>query len=636
MCRILDNINSDKDIKDLNYGEMHELSEEIRTFLIDNVTKSGGHLASNLGVVELTLALHRVFDLPKDRIIFDVGHQSYTHKILTGRKDRFDTLRKPGGLSGFTLRSESEYDPFGAGHSSTAISAALGFAEADRIEGRDNYTIAVVGDGAFTGGMVHEALNNCHRGLHLIIVLNENEMSISENTGRFAKLIAKTRVSKKYMHTKRNTAKILKKIPLIGNFLYRVVKKLKSIAKNALVRTNYFEQMGIRYIGPADGNDLERTELLLRKAKETHSVVIVHLKTKKGKGYPPAEENPALYHSCYPSKCTRKTFNTRFGEILADMAREDKKICAVTAAMGLGTGLEGFASEFKDRFFDVGIAEEHALTFSAGLACNGMKPYFAVYSTFLQRGYDNILHDIALQNLPVKICIDRAGLATSDGATHHGIFDVAFLSEIPSMTIYAPGTFGSLEAIMRDSASASGPIAVRYSNVAESDEVISAFYPQGDYENYGVRVYDAAKNKENASTIITYGKIVEKALAAKRTLATEGYEVQIIFLEVLKPLDKAVSFISQNLPKEGKIIFLEEGIKNGGIGMILLEKLTTQGVLAGREYEILAIDDNFAMSDPTEREYDYYKSAHISEEDIAAGVKSTVKREENYGGREAT
>ncbi|MDY3845492.1 MAG: 1-deoxy-D-xylulose-5-phosphate synthase [Eubacteriales bacterium] len=632
MYRILDNINSDEDIKGLNYEEMHELSEEIRTFLVEKVTKTGGHLASNLGVVEMTLALHRVFDLSSDRIIFDVGHQSYTHKILTGRKDKFDELRQPGGLSGFTLRSESEYDPFGAGHSSTAISAALGFAEADSIAGRDNYTVAVVGDGAFTGGMVHEALNNCRRGLHLIIVLNENEMSISENTGRFARLIAKTRVSKKYMQTKRNTVKILKRIPLIGNLLYRAVKKLKNAAKNALVKTNYFEQMGLRYIGPADGNDIEKTELLLRKAKDMHSVVIVHLKTKKGKGYAPAEESPTAYHSYYPDKREEKTFNARFGEILRDMAEKDDKICAVTAAMGLGTGLEGFSTEFKDRFFDVGIAEEHALTFSAGLACNGMKPYFAVYSTFLQRGYDNILHDIALQNLPVRICIDRAGLATSDGATHHGIFDVAFLSEIPNMTVYAPQTFGSLEAIMNDSANARGPVAIRYSNVAESEKIISAFYPSGDYENYGARVFDSAKGKDTAITIVTYGKIVDKALSAKEKLKSDGYDVQIILLEVLKPLDKAVSVIKEHLPKRGKIIFLEEGIKNGGIGMILLERLSSLGITYGREYDILAVDDNFAIPEAScskdgNSKEEYYRCAHISEEDIISVAKSKAHTE---------
>lgn len=624
MYKYFDKINGDGDLKKLSDEETGEYAGEIREFLIDKVTKSGGHLASNLGVVELTLALHRVFDFEKDRLIFDVGHQSYTHKILTGRKDCFDDLRKPGGLSGFTLRSESKYDPFGAGHSSTSVSAALGFAEADKLEGRDSYTVAVIGDGAFTGGMVHEALNNCHRGLKLIIVLNENEMSISPNRGKFARLISRLRSSKGYVKTKRGAITFLERIPFVGNFIYRVVRKVKNSFKRIIVRSNYFEEMGLAYIGPCDGNDIETTELMLEEAKRLSKVAVVHVKTKKGKGYEPAENDPMTYHSFYPDTTAENTFNAELGSYLEEFAERDKTVCAVTAAMGHGTGLNSFEKKYPERFFDVGIAEEHALTFCAGLACGGMKPYFAVYSTFLQRGYDNILHDIALQNLAVRICIDRAGLAASDGATHHGIFDVSFMSAIPNISIFAPATLGSMRAVLKDTENISGPVAIRYSNCAEDISVVSAFYPDGDYENYGVRSNDDLSGENYGVTIVTYGRIVSEALRTWAKLNDEGIKCQVILLEQLKPMEETAEKICGFLPKNGKIIFVEEGMRNGGAGMMLRDAADRKRIFPEEryEYEILAIDDFFPQ--PQDKT-DYLSYCGIDAEHIYESAKCCKK-----------
>ena len=624
MYETLDGVKSPEDIKALSYDGAYALCGDIRQFLIEMVTKNGGHLASNLGVVELTVALHRVFDIEKDRIIFDVGHQSYTHKILTGRREDFDSLRKTGGLSGFTSRAESKYDPFGAGHSSTSISAALGFCEADRLSGSDSTTVAVIGDGAFTGGMVHEALNNCHRNVRLIVVLNENEMSISKNTGRFAKLIARMRVSKKYVKTKRATRSFLRGIPLIGNFLFRLTRKIKRILKAILVRPNYFEQMGFAYIGPADGHDIEKMEMIFSEAKNLGRPVLVHLRTVKGKGYAPAEKSPTEYHSYYTNKSLAPTFNSVFCDTLCKMAENDGRICAVTAAMGAGTGLDGFCEKFKDRFFDVGIAEEHALTFSAGLAASGMRPYFGVYSTFLQRGYDNILHDIALQSLPVTVCIDRAGLAVSDGATHHGIFDVAFLSHVPSMALYAPQAFGSMAKILEHTKEMQTPVAIRYSNAPECEEIVNAFYPDGDFESFGVRT--DTPNFDRGATVITYGKIAERALDAAESLRAEGIPTQVILLEQLCPYAETAEKIKNLLPESGKIIFLEEGIRNGGAGMIIGEELSriASDRYADGEYEILAIDNSFANpSEPC----DLYEYCGIDAGAVCRAVKNYSKQE---------
>lgn len=618
----LNRIKAPEDLRALPKAAMPALAGEIRAFLVEKVTKSGGHLASNLGVVELTLALHRVFDTPRDHLIWDVGHQSYVHKIITGRADRFDELRQVGGLSGFTARRESEYDPFGAGHSSTAASAALGFAQADRLAGNPAYTVAVIGDGAFTGGMVHEALNNCSPDLPLILVLNENEMSISRNTGAFARYIADIRASHSYRRTKQRTVALLHRIPLIGRPLYRAVRAIIQFAKRRIYKSNYFEDLGFLYLGPVDGNNYDRVERALRQAKARHGAVVVHVKTKKGMGYTPAEEDPSAYHNTHAAIREAKdasTFHAVFGEELTALAEKNEKICAITAAMGLGCGLDGFRARFPDRFFDVGIAEEHAATFAAGMAAGGMLPCFAVYSTFLQRAYDSVLHDVALQELPVKLFIDRAGLAPADGATHHGIFDVSYLSGIPNLRLYAPACYGSMRAMMADVMATPYPTALRYPNAGEDARVAPHFYPQGDFENYGVRA-DFAPEETPRSVVITYGNIVSEALDAQENCKKAGKALGIILLEALKPYDEAAKRIAPYLGRDTQVLFLEEGIESGGAGSMLALALRREmGDACPTDYEILAIRDHFASPD---KPVDLYRYCGISHKDILEKLKA--------------
>lgn len=592
---LLFRIASPADLRAMPEDAMPALCEEIRSFLLEHVPKTGGHLASNLGIVELTVAIHRVFDTPKDHLIFDVGHQSYVHKLLTGRREQFDTLRTPGGLSGFTKRAESEYDPFGAGHSSTSISAALGFARADKLAGRDAFTIAVVGDGAYTGGLIHEALNNCSPDLSLIIVLNENEMSISRNIGGFARYIASIRNSRNYRRAKNLTMRILPRLPLVGKPIYRLLRAIKQAIKNRLFSSNYFEELGLYYLGPADGNNYRQTEFLLRRAKEKNESVILHLSTKKGKGYALAEEHPAEYHSVYKYAADGERFPTLVGSTLTALAKNDPHLAVISPAMREGSGLSDFFVAYPDRAFDVGIAEGHGLTFAAGLAAAGMKPYAVVYSTFLQRAYDNVIHDIALQSLDVRILVDRAGLASGDGTTHHGIFDVAFLSHIPGMRLYAPATLGSMRAMLADSLSCAGPIAIRYENRVDDPDILSTFYPREDYENYGVRASFADPGMAKDGVILAYGAIAGEAVKAARLLSEQGKRVGVVLLEVLKPYEKTAELLLPYLKKTERILFLEEGIRDGGAGMLLGDRL--RALDRRLDYGILAIADHFADPD---------------------------------------
>ncbi|MBQ7383460.1 MAG: 1-deoxy-D-xylulose-5-phosphate synthase [Clostridia bacterium] len=613
----LDKIKSPTDLKALPSEAMPTLADEIRRELIDRVSENGGHLASNLGVVEMSMAIHRVFDSPKDHIIFDVGHQSYVHKMLTGRLERMDTLRQAGGISGFTNRGESEHDCFGAGHSSTSLSAALAFAVSDKLSGSDAYTVAIIGDGAYTGGMIHEALNNCRKDVRLVIIMNENEMSISKNIGRFARNLARIRNKAGYFKTKKATGIFLKKIPLIGKHLFWFVRGVKKTVKNALYGSNYFESMGLTYLGPIDGNDYTEVENLLREAKKLGESVVVHIKTKKGKGYEPAEQAPDKYHGMSPAascKSDKPNFSHIMGAKLAKMAESDEKICAITAAMCDGTGLERFRDTHTERFFDVGIAEEHAMTFASGLAANGMKPYFAVYSSFLQRSYDNIIHDAALQRLPVKICIDRAGLSEADGATHHGIFDVAFLSQVSGMKIYTPITNAALERALEEMNESDTPCAVRYPNGVECDRVLSEFYPNGVGQALGA-VRNYGDGDAPSAVVVTHGRIVKEALEASDILAEKGIKVGIILLEVLKPYGETAERILSMLPKTAeKVVFLEEEIKNGGMGMILSDRLKDTAAMSGKTVRLIAVDDTFVER---HKGNNVYADAHISAKDIA-------------------
>lgn len=593
--KYLDRINSPADLKNLQEDELIPLAEELRQFLVEKVEKNGGHLASNLGVVELTLAIHRVFDIPNDHLIFDVGHQSYVHKIITGRKDRFDELRQGGGLSGFTKRSESECDCFGAGHSSTSVSAGLGFAYADKLLGKDSSTIVVLGDGAFTGGMVHEALNNCDKKLKLVIILNENEMSISKNIGRFAKVLTKLRLRKSYVNTKAVTRRVLSAIPLIGKPIYKLLRNLKKRIKDMLYGSNYFENLGLFYIGPIDGNNEKQVEDALKLAKASKESVIVHVNTIKGKGYEPAETDPGKYHGIPPqnSKPQENNFSNEFGKCMLELAEKDDKICTITAAMLDGTGLVAFSERFPERTFDVGIAEEHALTFACGLAAEGMKPYFAVYSTFLQRSYDQIIHDMGLQNLPVKLCIDRAGLNASDGATHHGIYDVAMLSQVPNMTLYTPTTYDTLRLALIEANKSSTPCAVRYNKGEEKKEIIDEFYSSG-INNLGIKT-----NFTDAETldalIITYGAIACEGIKAKQILYSKGFKLGIVLVERIMPYANLAEDILSVIPEKAlPIITLEEEIEAGGFGMILLNKLSKYSKMQNKKTAIMALKDTFA------------------------------------------
>ncbi len=597
--KLLEKINSPSDLKALDQKDIPLLAEEIRSFLLERTSENGGHLASNLGVVELTLALHRVFDSPSDHIIFDVGHQSYVHKLITGRRESFSLLRKTGGMSGFTSRRESEHDQFGAGHSSTSISAALGFAEADKLLGKKSHTVCVIGDGAYTGGMAHEALNNCKSDLPLIIVLNENGMSISSNKGLFASYLSRVRISKKYRGWKKGTNDLLEHTPLIGKPIKRFMAFMKARIAGIWPK-NYFEELGLYYIGAIDGNNYEKVERALRIAKSTGKTVVVHVKTKKGRGYTPAELSPEGYHSV--GSVGNETYHSVFSETLSALADKNDTVTAVTAAMGIGTGLDSFGEKYPKRYFDVGIAEGHALTFSAGLAANGMHPFVAIYSTFLQRGYDSILHDIALQSLPVSIMIDRAGLSLGDGATHHGIFDVSFLSHIPTVEIFSPVSYRSLSEFMEYSLSADHPVAIRYPNSSENKELYARFKKINEDDLFGLMVdFDVRKMPEYI--FITYGKIYERVCEAKELLFAEGIDAGIILLEALKPYSAVADELVPIISSSKRTVFVEEGIRYGGAGEIIGSLLSERGLCAG--YSISAIDDNFASpSEPTEL-YDF-------------------------------
>ena len=599
---ILDKINSISDLKELSHDDVERLCAQIREFLIDKVSISGGHLASNLGAVELSVALHRVFDSPSDHIIFDVGHQSYVHKILTGRKDDFDNLRRPGGLSGFTSMRESEHDAFGAGHSSTSISAALGYAESDRLLGKDNYTVAVVGDGAFTGGMIHEAINNCKPELKLIILLNENGMSISSNKGAFASYLADIRTSKGYITVKKSAHSILNRLPIVGKAVASAISYAKSLVKRVVYRTNYFEDLGFYYLGVIDGNDHRKVERALKKAKDLGKCVVVHVKTTKGKGFAEAESSPEKFHSVANDGAGASTYHSVFANELIDLAREHKDVVAVTAAMGIGTGLSDFEKSYPDRYFDVGIAESHALTFSAGLAASGLKPFTAIYSTFLQRAYDNIVHDVALQNLPVKMFIDRAGLAVSDGATHHGIFDVSFLSHIPEVEIFAPVGYESLKECVRYAYSAESAVAVRYPNSRENLE-LNAHFTHCDRER-GIKLdFDPTNPPKNI--YVTYGAIAKNVIEAKQILKTQGINAVIVLIENIKPYKPTVEFLKGIISSDTHLVYVEEGIKNGGAAMITRDLILGDANIRCASFDIAAIDDSFAVPSELCELYDY-------------------------------
>ena len=569
---VLEKIQKENDIKKLSEEELKLLPGEIREFLLEKISRNGGHLASNLGVVELTIAMHLMFDLPKDKLIWDVGHQSYTHKILTGRREGFDDLRKYGGMSGFPKRKESECDAFDTGHSSTSISAGLGYVHARDLKGEDYHVVSVIGDGSLTGGMAYEALNNAASlKTNFIIVLNDNHMSISENVGGMSQYLARLRTADIYTGLKKGVTNALQTVPVVGDRMIEQIRKTKNSIKQLVVPGMLFEDMGITYLGPLPGHNIPLLCRAFREAKKMEGPVLLHVMTKKGKGYAPAEEQPDKFHGVGPFEVRtgevnepkkKDTYTDVFGKVLCDAASENKKITAITAAMADGTGLKRFAHMFPDRFFDVGIAEGHGVTFAAGLAAGGMKPVFAVYSSFLQRGYDQIIHDVALQNLPVVLAVDRAGLVGSDGETHQGIFDLSYLSSIPNMHIMAPKNKWELSDMLKFAVKYQGPIAIRYPRGEAYDglEEFRAPIVRGRSEI----LYEGEK-----TALLPVGSMVKTGEKVYRRLKEDGEAPTLVNARFVKPLDeKMLDFLAAD---HGLIVTMEENVKTGGFGMAVAD-----------------------------------------------------------------
>lgn len=576
------------ELKNLSPADAARYCDLVRKELCRTVSVTGGHLASNLGIVEISVALLRGLDLPEEKVVYDTGHQCYVHKMLTGRGEKFSTLRSLGGISGFPRREESEFDAFGTGHSGTGISAALGFAKANRLEGKSAFSVAVIGDGSFTGGMVFEALNNISPGDRVIIILNDNGMSISQSVGALKGALNRMR-TRDYYKFKDGLQTALESIPLVGDGLARFAKGAKNaVKKSALPMGNLFEQYGLHYFGPADGNDLSTVEFLLHEAKKKHGPSIIHLSTKKGKGLPEAERDPGRFHGLSPAAGEKKSgvsFSEAFGNAMRRIAREDKDVVAITAAMTDGVGLRKFQEEFPARLFDVGIAEEHGATFAAALAAAGKKPVFALYSTFFQRAYDQMLHDAALQGLPVVFCLDRAGITGEDGSTHHGLFDVAMTLPVPGVKILCPMTEKELESALRRALSETKcPTVIRYPK-GRIPEEITAFFPcEGDVE-----YYDFGEG-EPQLTVATYGSETVPCIRAARRLGEKGIPVRVVRFAALKGFDEGLlSVFSLKTP----LLVAEEGMKTGGFGQSLLLRLTESDALTPKKAKLLAIDETF-------------------------------------------
>ena len=567
---ILEKVNYPEDIKKLKIDEKNKLSAELRDFLIENISKTGGHLASNLGVVELTIALLSCFDVPKDKIVWDVGHQTYVYKILTGRKDKFNTLRQKDGIAGFPRTDESLYDSFDTGHSSTSISAALGMARARDILHQDNKIVAVIGDGALTGGMALEALNDAGISkTNLIVILNDNEMSISKNTGGMSKILSKLRSGKGYLRRRARIREFVMHIPFLYKFIIRVLRSLKTL----FIKNMFFEDLGFKYLGPVNGHSVSELEEIFNRAKHIDGPVLIHVATEKGKGYKQALEQPNKYHSVEPfniedgspKKVKQKDYSAVMGEELIKLAKKDKKIVAITAAMEEGTGLCEFAEKYPDRFFDVEIAEQHGLTLAAGMAISGLKPVIPIYSSFLQRGYDQLVHDICLQNLPVTICVDRAGCVGQDGETHQGLYDLSYLGTIPNMNVMAPKNFKELSMMLEFATKLGKPIAIRYPRGSESS-----------YEILKNNPIELGKSEllipGKDLTIVAIGKMVAYACEVADMLKKDGLDVEVINARFVKPLD--MKAIERSLRKTRMLVTMEDNSIKDGLGETIKANLS--------------------------------------------------------------
>lgn len=602
--KLIDSLDFPRDIRKLSDKDTEIISDELREFLIESVSKTGGHLSSNLGVVDLTLSLFKAFDFEKDKIVWDVGHQSYVYKILTGRKEGFKTLRQFNGMSGFPKRNESRYDYFDTGHSSTSISAALGIARARDIKKENYHVLAVIGDGALTGGMALEAVNDVgFRKTKMIIVLNDNQMSISPNVGGLSKYLNMLRMAPRYNKLKHEIHDSLNQSNM-GKNIADKISKVKDSIKQFVVPSMLFENMGLKYIGPIDGHDIAAMTEVFKVAKEFDGPVIIHTITQKGKGYALAEKSPCKYHGVSPfdlesgesKKSPKNSYSKAFGQSLINLAREDKRITAITAAMPDGTGLNSFSKEFKDRFFDVGIAEQHAVTLAAGMASNGLKPVFAVYSTFLQRGFDQVIHDVCIQDLPVVFAVDRAGIVGEDGETHQGIMDISYLSLIPNMTIVAPKCIDEVEILLKWAFEKNSPVAIRYPRGGDIIDNISPI----DEVRYGKW---EIINKGSKTCIIATGKMVQHAVYAKDMLYEQGINPTIVNATFIKPIDKEL--IKEIADKGYNIMTIEDNILKGGLGSCVRDYLLEIGYTG--KIKSLGYDDEFVPQGKVDVLYKAYK-----------------------------
>ncbi|MDR1466942.1 MAG: 1-deoxy-D-xylulose-5-phosphate synthase [Oscillospiraceae bacterium] len=621
MKNFLDKIESPNDLKKLDKKNLTHLCKEIRQNIIEIVSKNGGHLASNLGVVELTVAMHYVFDSPKDKIVLDVGHQCYAHKMLTGRRDSIKNIRKSGGISGFPKCDESIHDAFGTGHSSTSISAALGILEAKKLHGRSGHVIALIGDGALSGGLSYEAINNVGRiKENFIVILNDNKMSISESVGSMAYYLSQIRVRYPYIKTKIIVKQILKKIPFVGENAKNFLLNAKTNLRKFIYHKNFFEDMGFTYYGHVDGHDLNGLIRVLCVAKQVNGPVLIHVNTQKGRGYFFAENDPDLFHGMpkFDARTgqeisTGESFSSVFGEEICKFAKKDSRICVITAAMKSGTGLEKFSNKFPERFFDVGIAESHAVTFAAGLAIEGMLPVFAVYSSFLQRSYDQIIHDAAIQNLKIVIAIDRAGVVGEDGKTHQGVFDSSFLSTIPNVTIFAPSFFEELKNMLKISLyNCEGVVAIRYPKKSQW------YKPKDFLGSCGCEPFDVWGDLNCKIFVIVYGRLFSLACLAREKLSKKGVEICIIKLNTIKPAPKSLIKILGE--KEDLLVFFfEEGMLRGGvgehIGLLLLQENS------GIKFHLKGVGDEFVEQASVNESL---KKLEIDEDGMIASILSCL------------
>ena len=622
MKNILDQIKSPKDLKKIPIKKLPEVAREIREIIIDVVSKNGGHLASSLGAVELAIALHYTFDMPNDKIIWDVGHQAYAHKILTGRTKSFDTLRQLGGMSGFPSWTESKYDIFTCGHGSTSVSLALGLACARDLKNENWKSIAVIGDAALAGGMALEALNHAgHLGKNLIIVLNDNKLSISKSIGGLSKYLNRIMTNPVYNKARRRLQLLVKRIPIFGFKAFNAARRLEEALKNIFVPGALFEELGFRYFGPVNGHNTRELIAMFRNLSKLQEPIIVHVVTKKGKGYKYAEENPSAFHGAAPFNvetgnpaiaAKTKGFTEVFSEAITKMAKKDEKIVAITAAMPDGTGLSEFSKEFPNRFFDVGIAEQHAITFSAGLARQGFKPVVAIYSTFLQRGYDQMIHDISLQGVAVVFCVDRAGLVGEDGPTHHGVFDMAYLRQIPNLTVMAPRDGFELEAMLDFAVSSNKPMAIRY----PKKKAISEF-PKSPFQKIEMGKSEILRNGKDL-VIFAIGSMVSTAAQAADSLSSQGIEATVVNARFIKPLDKeTILNITEHIKK---VVTIEEGVLTGGFGSAVLEFLEMEKV---KELKIkrIGLPNHFI---PHGKREELLKMYHLTPLEIAKTIKQEM------------